>query len=212
MSSSIIVMSDLVFRHNVISAALRGRNIRKNQRVTTANGFESINIVWDSTLREYDITTIQLFRSDWDYIETFHEITEGGAYGFLLEDPKDFYTTSATAYIATAGVMAALGGGTYQLYKRKKHIASARYKDRKITRVNASTFQALDAGGNPLSGTVNPDTGIATITGTPVTWTGRFYVPVHFQSDIIDWTLEASGPEEVRMYSGPSVIFEQIRE
>jgi uncharacterized protein (TIGR02217 family) len=209
---SIIVMSDLIFRHNVISAALKGRNIRKNQRVTTANGFESVNIVWDDTLREYDIATIPLLRSDWDYIETFHEITEGGAYGFLLEDPKDFSAASSTSYIITSGVFASLGGGTYQLYKRKKHIASARYKDRKITRPKADTFQALDSGGSPLTGTVDPDTGIATITGTPATWTGRFYVPVHFQSDIVDWTLEASGPEEVRMYSGPSVVLEEIRE
>jgi uncharacterized protein (TIGR02217 family) len=209
---NITVFSDLIFRHNVISAALKGRNIRKNQRVSTANGFESVNIVWDETLREYDIATIPLLREDWDYIETVHEITDGGAYGFLLEDPKDFYTTSATAYVQTTGVMAALGGGTYQLFKRKKHLASNRYKDRKITRVNASKFQAFDSGGSPLTGTVDPDTGIATITGTPATWTGRFYVPVHFQSDIIDWTLEAAGPEEARMWSGPTVILEEIRE
>jgi hypothetical protein len=35
---------------------------------------------------------------------------------------------------------------------------------------------------------------------------------VHFQSDVIDWTLEVSGPEELRYYSGPSVVFEEIRE
>jgi hypothetical protein len=103
--------------------------------------------------------------------------------------------------------MASLGGGTYQLYKRYTNIASGRYKDRKITRPNATTFQALDAGGGTLTGTVNPETGIATITGTPATWTGRFYVPVHFQSDVIDWTLDVSGPEEFRYYSGPSVVF-----
>jgi uncharacterized protein (TIGR02217 family) len=209
---SILVFSDIVFRHSVISAGVKGRQVRKNKRVTTASGFESINIVWDRTLREFEIATIPLQRADWEYIESIHEITEGGAYGFLLEDPKDSHTTNTTAYTQTTGVMASLGGGTYQLYKRYKHLASTRYKDRKITRPVASEFQAYDVAGSPLTGTVDANTGIATITGVPATWVGRFYVPVHFQSDIIDWTLEASGPESVRYWSGPSVVFEEIRE
>jgi uncharacterized protein (TIGR02217 family) len=209
---SILVFSDLVLRHAVISGALKGRQIRKNQRVTTANGFESINILVDRTLREYEFGSIPLQRADWDYIESIFEITEGGAYGFLLEDPKDFSAASETAYVRTTGVLAALGGGTYQLYKRYTHLASGRYKDRKITRVDATKFQAFAFGGSPQTGTVDPATGIATITGTPMTWTGRFYVPVHFQSDVIDWDLVAPGPEEVRYFSGPNVVLEEIRE
>lgn len=210
--ASLTVFPDVVFRYNVISAGVKGQQIRKNQRVSTAGGNESINILWDRTLRQFEIATIPLERADWDYIQTIHEITAGGAYGFLLEDPKDYSTTSTTTYTQTTGVLASLGGGTYQLYKRYLHIASGRFKDRKITRPNAVGFQALDAGGGSLTGSVDPLTGIATISGTPATWVGRFYVPVHFQSDIIDWTLEAAGPEEVRLYSGPSVIFEEVPE
>jgi uncharacterized protein (TIGR02217 family) len=134
----ITVFPDVVFRHAVISAGVRGRQIRKNQRVSTANGFESINIVWDRTLREFDIATIPLQRGDWEYIESIHEITEGGAYGFLLEDPKDFHSTSTTAVTRTTGVMASLGGGTYQLYKRYTNIASG---DTRTARSRARTLR-----------------------------------------------------------------------
>jgi uncharacterized protein (TIGR02217 family) len=202
----------MVFRHSVISAGVKGKQNRKNQRVMTAGGFESVNIVWDRTLREYEIGTIPLQRADWEYIEVFHEVTEGGAYGFLLEDPKDYCSTSTTTYTQTTGVFASLGGGQYQLFKRYLHIASGRYKDRKITRPQATGFQAYNAGGTLLTGTVDPNTGIATISGTPATWVGRFYVPVHFRDDVIDWALEVPGPEDFRYYSGPSVIFEEIPE
>lgn len=207
-----IIYSDIIFRQNVISAGVRGKEMRQNQRVTTAGGQQNVNQGWAQTLREYEIATIPLERADWDYIKAVYEITEGGVYGFLLEDPTDFKAASSTTYTQTSGVMASLGGGTYQLYKRYLHTDSGRYKDRKITRPQASGFQAFNAGGTSLTASVDATTGIATISGTPATWTGRFYVPVHFQADIIDWTLEASGPEEVRLWSGPSVVLEEIRE
>jgi uncharacterized protein (TIGR02217 family) len=209
---SITVYDDIVFRHGVISAGVRGKEVRKNDRTTTASGIKSVNLGWTRTLREYEIATIPLERADWDYIKAIYEITGAGAFGFLLEDPTDFKTTSTTAHVETTGVMASLGGGTYQLYKRYLHIESGRYSDRKITRPQETGFQAYTAGGSTLTGTVDPETGIATISGTPATWVGRFYVPVHFQRDEVDWTLEASGPEEVRLWSGPSVVLEEIPE
>lgn len=221
---TITVFPDVVFRQSVISggiggsSGMRGRQIRKNQRVRTANGVESINIVWDRTQREFDIATIPLQRADWQYIESLHEITEGGAYGFLLEDPKDFKSTDATPVTQTSGKVAALGGGVYQLFKRYTNVASGRYKDRKITRPNPTNF-SLYIGGTlqaPSSYTLDTTTGRITIPLSPsaanVVWDGRFYVPVHFQNDIIDWTLEAPGPEEVRYYSGPNVVLEEIVE
>jgi uncharacterized protein (TIGR02217 family) len=214
---AITVLSDLVFRHSVISAGLKGRDIRRNQRVTTDSGASAVNIVWTQTLREYEIATIPLQRADWEYIASIHEITHGGAYGFLLEDPKDYHSTSTTSVTQTMGRVADLGGGEYQAYKRYLNIASGRYHDRRITRPNASQFALYISGVLQSTGyTLDAETGIVTIDSAPaaanVSWVGRFYVPVHFQSDVIDWTLEASGPEEVRFYSGPSVVFEEIRE
>lgn len=214
---SITVFQDLVFRHGVISAAFHARLIRRNQRVPLVSGFENINIVWDRTKREYTFGSIPLQRADFDYISSFYENTDAGAYGFLMEDPIDFHSTSATQYTQTSGRVADLGGGTYQAFKRYTNIASARYKDRKITRPNIIGFQlylggVLQSGGYSVDGT----TGIITIASAPsaaaVEWRGRFYVPVHFQSDDLDINLDVPGPDDFRMFSAPTVVFQEIWE
>ena len=206
------VYSDIILRHGVISSDIHGKESFKNDRVTTDSGAQYVNQVWSRSMREYTFATIPMLREDWDYLRSIFGVTRGGAYGFLLEDPTDYHTTSETVHVQTLGVMASLGGGTYQLYKRYLHIASGRYEDRKTTRIEAASFQAFDGAGGTLVASVDPDTGIATIAGTPASWSGRFYVPVQFQSDAIDWTLEASGPPEARLWSGPSVVLEEIRE
>lgn len=204
---AITVFADVTLPNRVITAGVRGKQIRKNDRVSVDSGQAHINIVWTKTLREFEIGFIPMRRAAWQDIETLHEITEGGAYGFLMADPKDQAATTAD------GVMASLGGGTYQLYKRYLHTASGRYKDRKITRPLSTGFQAYDAMGGTLTGTVDPETGIATITGTPASWSGSFYVPVHFMDDSIDWTMVAPHQDpDSRLFVGPSCVLQEIRE
>jgi uncharacterized protein (TIGR02217 family) len=43
-------------------------------------------------------------------------------------------------------------------------------------------------------------------------WTGTFYVPVHFESDDIDWEILASGSAGERVVAGPQVVLVEIRE
>ena len=45
-----------------------------------------------------------------------------------------------------------------------------------------------------------------------LTWTGGFYVPVHFVNDMIDWDLVLSGPYDGRLMAGPSVLLQEVRE
>ena len=61
-------------------------------------------------------------------IEGIHEVTEGGAYGFLLADPKDESATPAT------GRASLVSRAIYQLAKRYTSIGSTCTKDRTITR------------------------------------------------------------------------------
>jgi uncharacterized protein (TIGR02217 family) len=204
---SITVYSDVVLSDLVMGAGVRGKQIRRNSRVTTDSGLSAINIIWTQTLREYEVGFVPMIREAWQDIETLHEITEGGAYGFLMKDPKDQHAS------ATEGVALALTSTTFQLYKRYLHTESGRYKLRKITRLDGDTFEL----GGGLSGTPDPDTGIITIPSAPdaedVTWQSDFYVPVHFMDDFIDWQMVAprSNPE-MRFLSGPSVILQEIRE
>ena len=45
-----------------------------------------------------------------------------------------------------------------------------------------------------------------------LTWTGSFYVPVHFASDDLDWDILRSGPADTRIIAGPSVTLLEVRE
>ena len=204
---SITVYSDVILPDSVIASGVRGKQIRRNSRVTTDSGLSSINIVWTQTLREYEVGFIPMIREAWQDVETIHEITEGGAYGFLMKDPKDQYAAS------TEGVVLGLTSTTFQAYKRYLHDDSGRYKLRKITRLEEDSFVL----GGGLTGTVDPDTGIIAIPSAPaaasVTWEGGIYVPVHFMDDFIDWEIVGSGATaEARFVAGPNVVLREIRE
>ena len=205
---AIVVLDDVILSNRVISAGVRGRQIRQNRRVQQVSGHEAINVMWDQTLREFELGIVPMRREAWQEIESIHEVTDGGAYGLLMEDPKDSRVTT--------GVVAGLTSTTFQLYKR--YTQASRTKDRKITRPRSAGFVLSISGVAQSSGyTLNVATGVVTIPAAPVartvTWTGRFYVPVHFMSDTIDWTMVVAGQDpDARFLAGPSVVLKEIRE
>lgn len=203
----ITVLADLILPNSVISGGVRGRNDRLNSRVPLNNGYQSINVVWERTLREWEIGTVPMLVGAFEKIIAMHEITEGGAYGFLFEDPKDCEVTG--------GVFTALGGGVFQMCKRYLHEASGRYKDRVITRPKATNLTITRAG-VPTAYTLDATTGRVTISGSPdvatLAWSGRFYVPVHFMEDSLDWSMVAPGAVSQRIVDAPSIPIQEIRE
>jgi len=206
---AITVYSDVIVPKRVISAGLKGRLIRQNRRVQQVSGFAQINAGWEQGLREYEFGVIPMSLGAWQDIETLHEITFGGAYGMLLEDPKDSQVAS--------GVVTALTSTTFQLEKLYTHAGSARTSRRKITRPRAAGFVLSISGVPTGSYTLDVLTGIVTIPSAPtasaVTWTGLFYVPVNFMNDSIDWTMVRPGSDpNTRLFAGPSVILQEIRE
>jgi uncharacterized protein (TIGR02217 family) len=211
---SIIVLSDLILPNSVISSGMRGKIIRKNDRVQTDNGFESINIVWSQGIRQYEFGTVPMLVEQWQIIESFHEITAGGAYGFLMFDPKDQIGTPANTGVKAVTV----GTETYyQIQRRYIDKASGRYRDRPISRPLIGEF-VLYQNGEPLgtgASMVDPETGRLNIVPSSVdnlSWGGRFYTPVHFLDDSIDWDLVAPGGYDQRFLAGPSVVLQEIKE
>ena len=215
---AITVFDDVILASSVLAAGVKGKNLRLNARVPTDNGYESINIIWTQTLRQFTLGVVPLRLDQWQAVESLHEITEGGAYGFLLQDPKDS--------LVADGVMTQVSTGVYQLHKRYVHAASTRFKTRKITRPMAAGFLPT-LGGAVLSAanyTLDSRTGRITIPSlaasaaaslaavSTLAWKGSFYVPVHFMDDVIDWDLVLSGPAEQRLVAGPSVVLQEIRE
>lgn len=208
---AITVFADVLFPNTVLAAGARGKNMRLNSRVTTDSGNESINVVWTKSLRQYEVGIVPLRVDQWQAIETLHEITEGGAYGFLLEDPKD----NAVA----GGVLTRVSAGVFQLVKRYSHVASGRTKDRNITRPRAAGFVLTQSGAPLVVGTdytLDVLTGLVSIAANPdpttLAWSGRFLVPVHFVDDGIDWELSAAGASDSRFLAGPSVLLQEVRE
>jgi len=210
---SLTVLADVIVPNSILSAGARGKQIRKNTRTTAFNGTEQINVDWSRTLRQYEFGFVPLTVDQWATIEGLHEVTEGGAYGMLLSDPKD-----QTCPI-TAGVATLISGTTYQLHKRYTSAGSTRTKDRKITRPIATGFDIKVSGTSLTVGTqytLNTVTGVVTIPSAPsaatITWSGSFYVPVHFLSDQIDWELVRSGPLDHRLMAGPNVTLMEVSE
>ncbi len=209
---SVTVYNDVILKNSVISSNITGRSNRKNTRVVTEGGDVTVNIQWQESLREYEISTIPLSIDNWELMEGLFEITEGGAYGFLMHDPKDFKVNSGE------GKASLITGATYQMKRRYSTHTSNRYKDRDITRPRNGTITVTYNGGAAPSYTIDYDTGIITFTGGPVgsaaliSWTGEFYVPVHFAGDVMGWDLVAPGAYEARYTEMPTITLMEVRE
>lgn len=312
--AALTVFSDVILPNSLIAAAgLQGRNQRNNARRTSQAGFQNINVNWARTLRQYELGFIPMLPAQWRQLEGFHEVTEGGAFGFLISDPKDssvsateglMYPLSGTTLVGTIGL--GYGVPTYKLHKRMAAAGTTRTKDRQITRpILSGNILKRDAatitlGGGAGQAALNVDTGVVTLvqdisqgilsitagattvinftSGTPIvaafsvgervyldgltgtaaavlnnlshaitakgatsltvstvttglsagasvgtayrypqatealTWSGSFYVPVHFAGDDIDWSLAAGGPAESRLIVGNSITLQEVRE
>lgn len=211
--ASLTVLNDVIVPDSLVSAGVRGKNIRRNTRTQARNGRMQVNVDADLTQRQYEFGSVPLTLPQWQDLEGLHEVTDGGAFGLLLPDPKD-----ASAAI-TQGIATLISGTTYQLHKRYTSAGSARTKDRKITRPRPAGF-VIKVSGTPLTVgtqyTLNADTGVVTIPSAPsaanLTWSGAFYVPVHFMADELEWDLVRGGPYDGRFVAGPNVVLIEVIE
>ena len=210
--ASLTVYDDVIVPQSLIAAGVTGRQIRRNTRVQAPNGRMRINVDQPLTLRQYEFGLVPLDLDQWATIEGLFEVTDAGAYGMLLSDPKDAAAT------LVAGRVSLVSGTTYQLQKRYTAAGSSRTKDRKITRPLASGFLLQESAVTvpPANYTLNVATGTLTIASAPVaatlTWSGSFYVPVHFRDDNIDWDLARAGPYDKRLIAGPNVVLDEVLE
>lgn len=210
--SSITVLSDVIAPNSLWSSGVRGKQMRRNSRVQVQSGEIAINVVWSRTLRQYEFGTVPLTVDQWRALEGLYEVTDAGAYGFLALDPKD---CSAALTNGKATLISA-PAHTYQLVKRYTSVGSSQTRDRVITRPLAAGFVLAISGTPTLSYTLDVAAGIVTIPADPsaanVTWSGQFYVPVHFDSDDIDWDLVVAGARDSRFMIGPNVVLMEVRE
>lgn len=210
--TSVTVLADVILDCRKIHADISGRNIRKNDRIEVDSGAVQANIIWPRSRRQYEFGSVPMRRSDWQTLEALHEVTEGGAYGFLLEDPKDSSVSISEGVVTGPSS----SPGEYHMYKRYTEAVSGRTKDRRITRPKASSILVY-VSGVLTSAQISDTDGTMHITGNPsaslVTWSGTFYVPVQFLDDNLDWDLLRPGSDaEDRLLAGTSVVLQEIVE
>lgn len=169
-----IILNDVILPNSVLLAGIRGKNIRNNTRTMLASGHASININWTKTLRQYELGIVPMLHELWQTIEGLHEVTEGGAYGFLMLDPKDQTVTSGKGLMQpyTTAAVGTIGSGYgvpgYKLNKRYVTVGGSRTKDRTITRPKPGTLSLTRGGGAVTIGasagnaSINYDTGTVT--------------------------------------------------
>lgn len=210
----ITVLADMILPNSLLSSTVSGRVKRTNTRVAHGDtGYMSINAVSAQALREYEVDTVPMRLEGWQLLQSFHEITFGGAYGFLIEDPAD-----CVAKLSSIALMPAIGAAPayYQLQRRYTDPRSGRHWERPVTRPQANSFQLFNADGTPFAGshTLDVTTGRITASVDPSTlkWSGRFHIPVHFQEDELNWELVAPGAYDQRFVAGRGVILQEIRE
>jgi len=208
--ASITVYDDIILSNRLMQAGLKGKLKRRNARVKTQDGSTRANVVWDATLREWDFGFVPLTRERWMELVALYEATDAGAFGFLMQDPADSQVKTGE------GVVTGITSTTFQLGKKYTEPVSSRYKLRKITRPRSAGL-VVYVSGVSTAYTLDDETGIVTIGSAPsasaVTWTGDFYVPVHFQEDDLDWEAIGGGQtEEARWVAGQSIVLQEIRE
>lgn len=207
------VLTDVIAPNSLWEAGVTGRQARRNRRGENQAGFMHINVIWSNTRREFTFGNVPHTIATWKTLEGLFEVTDGGAYGFLLIDPKDPRATHDTG---RASLLSSTP--TYQLLERFTFPGSAQERLRTIKYVQASTFE-LKVNGTTLSTpaqyTLSPFTGVVTIPSDPdaedITWSGVIYTPVHFVTDQIEWELVISGAEDQRHVRGPRIVLQEVK-
>lgn len=209
---TIPILSNVIAPNSLWSATVRGRLMRRNRRGQNSGGFMQINVRWSNSLRKYEFGTVPLSLDNWRSLEALYEITDAGAYGFLLQDPSDCIIdvdTGKAAWYESSD-------NNYQLIERKTAAGSVTTHDRTIRRLHAGSFRIFNGVTEIVSFTLDENTGIVNIPAAPnpanLSWSGRTYVPVHFENDDLDWDLVVAGDAESRLFVGPTVSLIEVRE
>jgi uncharacterized protein (TIGR02217 family) len=208
---AITVYADVIAPNSLWSATVSGKQRRSNNRGIVSSGKMQINVGWTRTMRQYTFGTVPLTVSQWQALEALYEVTDAGAFGFLVQDPKD-----CSANHTTGKVTALPTANTYQINKTTTSVGSSQTHVRNITRPRAAGFILHISAVPSVAYTLDADTGIITIPSGPaagtVTWAGIYYIPVHFESDDLDWDLVIAGGADARFMVGPTCVLNEIKE
>ena len=180
-----------------ISRGARGGPERRTQIVELASGDEERNASWANSRRRYDVAYGIRRADDLAAVVAFFEARNGRLHGFRFKDWGDHKSCLPSGTSVPTDQLIGTGDGattTFQLVKR--YASGSQTWVRKITKPVAGTVRVALDGAEQLSGwTVDTTTGVLTFdtapaAGVAITAGFAFDVPVRFDTDVLDVTLD----------------------
>ena len=180
-----------------IGRGARGGPERRTQVVELASGDEERNASWASSRRRYDVSYGIRRADDLAAVVAFFEARNGRLHGFRFRDWSDYKSGPPSQTPSPLDQLIGIGDGTttaFQLVKR--YTSGAQAWVRTVTKPVAGTVRVALAGAEQLSGwSVDTTIGVVTFaaapgTGVAVTAGFEFDVPVRFDSDALEVTLD----------------------
>jgi len=180
-----------------ISRGARGGPERRTQIVELASGAEERNASWAHSRRRYDVAYGIRRADDLAAVVAFFETRNGRLHGFRFKDWADF--KSCLPSQAPGSTDQPIGTGTgsaTQFQLTKRYTSGAQSWTRAITKPVAGTVTIALNGTQQTSGwSVAIATGLVTFATAPaagvaITAGFEFDVPVRFDADALDVTLD----------------------
>ncbi len=182
---------------DTVSRGARGGPERRTQIVELASGDEERNASWANSRRRYDISYGIRRANDLAAVVAFFEARNGRLYGFRFKDWADHKSCLPSRAPSPTDQQIGIGNGMTTSFQLAKRYASGGQSwVRAITKPVAGTVQiALNGVAQGSGWSVDYKTGLvsfdtAPFEGIAITAGFEFDVPVRFDSDMLDVTLD----------------------
>lgn len=180
-----------------ISRGARGGPERRTQIVELTSGNEERNASWANSRRRYDVSYGVRRADDLAAVVAFFEARNGRLHGFRFKDWGDYKSCLPSQSIAPSDQGLGIGDGVQTVFPLiKTYVSGAQSWSRAIAKPVAGTVRIAFDGVERASGwSVDTTTGEVTFAHPPdpgvlVTAGFTFDVPVRFDTDLLDVTLD----------------------
>jgi uncharacterized protein (TIGR02217 family) len=180
-----------------ISRGARGGPERRTQIVELASGDEERNASWANSRRRYDVAYGIRRADDLAAVVAFFEARNGRLHGFRFKDWGDHKSCLPSGTPAPTDQIIGTGDGATTAFQLVKHYDSGSQTwARTITKPVADTVSvALDGTEQPSGWSVDTTNGVVTFSAAPgsgvaITAGFEFDVPVRFDTDVLDVTID----------------------
>ena len=180
-----------------ISRGARGGPERRTQIVELASGDEERNARWANSRRRYDVAYGIRRVDDLAAVVAFFEARNGRLHGFRFKDWGDYKSCLPSATPSPTDQAIGTGDGATTAFQLVKRYASGnQIWTRTITKPVAGTVRVALDGAEQVGGwSVDTTNGVVTFgtapaAGVAITAGFEFDVPVRFDTDALDVTLD----------------------